>query len=65
MSGYAASDAHAPIRAAVRALCEKFPGEYWRKLDRERAYPTEFVAALTKAGSAICKVRIWARVKTG
>ena len=40
----------APIRAAVRALCAEFPGEYWRKLDRERAYPTEFVAALTKAG---------------
>jgi acyl-CoA dehydrogenase len=40
----------APIRAAVRALCEKFPGEYWRKLDRERIYPTEFVVALTKAG---------------
>ena len=38
------------IRAAVRALCEKFPGEYWRKLDRERAYPSEFVAALTEAG---------------
>jgi acyl-CoA dehydrogenase len=38
------------IRAAVRALCERFPGEYWRKLDRERAYPTEFVTALTKAG---------------
>jgi acyl-CoA dehydrogenase len=38
------------IRSAVRALCEKFPGEYWRKLDRERAYPSEFVAALTKAG---------------
>jgi len=50
MSAQAASDAHAPIRAAVRALCEKFPGEYWQKLDRERAYPTEFVAALTKAG---------------
>jgi alkylation response protein AidB-like acyl-CoA dehydrogenase len=38
------------IRAAVRKLCGDFPGEYWRKLDRERAYPTEFVAALTKAG---------------
>ena len=34
----------------MRALCAGFPGEYWRKLDRERAYPTEFVAALTKAG---------------
>src|SRR6201985_755752 len=40
----------APTRAWVRALCADFPGEYWRKLDRERAYPAEFVAALTKAG---------------
>src|SRR5437660_9043918 len=40
----------AQIRAAVRALCAGFPGEYWRKLDRERGYPSEFVAALTKAG---------------
>jgi alkylation response protein AidB-like acyl-CoA dehydrogenase len=38
------------IRDAVRKLCEKFPGEYWRKLDAERAYPAEFVAALTEAG---------------
>src|SRR5271167_3342830 len=40
----------APIRAAVRALCADFPGEYWRALDRERAYPDKFVSALTKAG---------------
>jgi alkylation response protein AidB-like acyl-CoA dehydrogenase len=40
----------APVRESVRALCAKFPGEYWRELDRERAYPTEFVKALTKAG---------------
>jgi acyl-CoA dehydrogenase len=40
----------APIREAVRALCADFPGEYWRKLDRERAYPDEFVTALTNAG---------------
>src|SRR5215470_5538724 len=40
----------AQIRAAVRALCADFPGEYWRVLDRERGYPSEFVAALTKAG---------------
>jgi len=38
------------IREGVRALCERFPGEYWRELDRERAYPTEFVRALTEAG---------------
>jgi alkylation response protein AidB-like acyl-CoA dehydrogenase len=44
------ADGLSDIRASVRALCEKFPGEYWRKLDRERGYPTEFVAALTRAG---------------
>ncbi|MGX7926082.1 acyl-CoA dehydrogenase family protein [Tsuneonella sp. HG094] len=38
------------IRRAVRALCEEFPGEYWREKDRERAYPAEFVDALTRAG---------------
>src|SRR5712672_1358036 len=43
-------DEFADVRAGVRALCAKFPGEYWRALDRERAYPTEFVAALTQAG---------------
>jgi alkylation response protein AidB-like acyl-CoA dehydrogenase len=43
-------DGLSDIRASVRALCDQFPGDYWRRLDRERAYPTEFVAALTKAG---------------
>jgi alkylation response protein AidB-like acyl-CoA dehydrogenase len=38
------------IRASVRALCADFPGVYWRELDRERAYPAAFVAAMTKAG---------------
>ena len=41
---------HADIRDAVARLCAGFPGEYWRKLDREMAYPTEFVAALTESG---------------
>jgi hypothetical protein len=41
---------HRDIREAVVALCAGFPGEYWRGLDRERAYPTEFVRALTRAG---------------
>ncbi len=38
------------IREAVQRLCADFPGGYWQKLDRERAYPTEFVTALTQAG---------------
>ena len=38
------------IRDGVRALCEQFPQEYFRKVDEQRAYPAEFVDALTKAG---------------
>ena len=38
------------IRDAVAKLCEKFPGEYWRKLDREQKYPAEFVNSLTESG---------------
>ncbi|MBC8337599.1 MAG: acyl-CoA/acyl-ACP dehydrogenase [Alphaproteobacteria bacterium] len=44
------SETHPEIRDAVRALCKDFPGEYWRACDRERAYPTDFVKALTDAG---------------
>src|ERR1700686_174904 len=40
----------AQIPASVRTRRGKFPGEYWRQLDRERAYPGEFVKALTEAG---------------
>src|SRR3979411_3421032 len=43
-------DEYADIRDAVAKLCAQFPGEYWRKLDREMAYPSAFVDALTKAG---------------
>lgn len=45
-----ASETHPEIREAVRRLCGQFPGPYWRAKDRERAYPTEFVTALTEAG---------------
>ena len=38
------------IRDAVRKLCARYPDEYWRKLDRENEYPTEFVTALSDAG---------------
>ncbi len=41
---------HAEIREEVKKLCARFPGEYWRRLDAARAYPSEFVAALTEAG---------------
>ena len=38
------------IRAAVRRICEGFPGAYWRVCEETQEYPTEFVGALTKAG---------------
>lgn len=41
---------YADIRAEVAKLCATFPPDYWRALDREGAYPTDFVAALTGAG---------------
>src|SRR5229473_923121 len=43
-------DEHSDIRDAVAKLCAQFPGEYWRTLDREMAYPSAFVDALTQAG---------------
>ncbi len=44
------SEVVAEIRRAVRSVCQRFPGAYWRELDRERAYPREFVEALTESG---------------
>lgn len=41
---------YADIRDAVKKLCADFPGEYWRQLDRDHAYPTDFVSALSESG---------------
>jgi alkylation response protein AidB-like acyl-CoA dehydrogenase len=38
------------IRESVRRICADFPGEYWRRLESDEAYPTKFVKALTEAG---------------
>lgn len=43
-------DNYSEIRDAVAKLCAEFPGEYWRELDRQNAYPQDFVKALTDAG---------------
>lgn len=43
-------DQYVDIRDAVRDLCAQFPAEYFRTVDAERGYPTEFVQALTEAG---------------
>ena len=44
------TDEYADIREQVQKLCAQYPGEYWRELDTARAYPTDFVKALTEAG---------------
>jgi alkylation response protein AidB-like acyl-CoA dehydrogenase len=41
---------YADIRDSVNKLCADYPGEYWRKLEDTRAYPAEFVGALTASG---------------
>ena len=41
---------YSDIRESVAKLCQQFPGEYWRTKDRDRAYPAEFVDALTQSG---------------
>ncbi|MEQ8356622.1 MAG: acyl-CoA dehydrogenase family protein [Kiloniellaceae bacterium] len=46
----APSESFPEIREGVRALCADFPGAYWRDLDARRAYPENFVKALTAAG---------------
>jgi acyl-CoA dehydrogenase len=44
------AESYDEIRSGVRALCAEFPDAYFRKIDAERGYPVDFVAALTKAG---------------
>jgi alkylation response protein AidB-like acyl-CoA dehydrogenase len=46
---FSVSEELGEIRAAVRELCEGFPGEYWRALEPDK-YPEEFVQALTEHG---------------
>ena len=38
------------LRDSVRRICAKYPGAYWRKLEDEKGYPTDFVRELTEAG---------------
>ena len=43
-------ESYSDIREGVARLCAGFPGDYWRGLDRQMAYPQAFVDALTEAG---------------
>jgi acyl-CoA dehydrogenase len=45
-----ARERHPELRSALRELCSRFPDAYFRRVDEERGYPSEFVDALTQAG---------------
>jgi len=47
---FAYSDTQQEIAEAVRGLCARFPAQYWRNCDEKRAYPDDFVRAMTEAG---------------
>jgi acyl-CoA dehydrogenase len=47
---FSVPDDHQAIRSAIRELCQDYSDAYWRELDRTKAYPTDFVAAMTRAG---------------
>src|ERR1700691_4886769 len=36
------------LRESIRKICEGYPGAYWRKLEDEQAYPTEFIEELPR-----------------
>jgi acyl-CoA dehydrogenase len=44
------TELHDSLRRSVRELCHRFPDSYWRALDAQRAYPEEFIRALSDAG---------------
>jgi acyl-CoA dehydrogenase len=44
------SDDQIAIQSAIRDVCERFPGQYWRKLEESGDYPEEFVRTLTELG---------------
>ena len=45
-----------PSRDGIKALCLKFPNQYWREKDQTRTYPTEFVKALSDHGYLGCLI---------
>ena len=44
------------LREGAKAICKEFPEDYWRKIDRDREYPKNFVNSLTKSGYLACLI---------
>jgi acyl-CoA dehydrogenase len=49
-TGFADVENHNLIREAVRAVCSKFPDEYWAEKDTAAEFPWEFFNAMADAG---------------
>jgi acyl-CoA dehydrogenase len=47
---YLIEEDYPELRDAMRRICERFDGAYWRDLEAREGYPTEFVNALTEGG---------------
>jgi len=50
------NDALQEIRENVASLCARYSETYWRELDAEKGYPTEFVKEMTQAGFLGCLI---------
>jgi acyl-CoA dehydrogenase len=38
------------VRRAIRAVCQRFDGDYWRRIDSQRLYPDDFMRVVGEAG---------------
>lgn len=47
---YTVDPTHEDIRQGVRALCSKFPDEYWLERDEKHEFPWEFFNAVVEGG---------------
>ena len=47
---FAYTDLQNDVRASVCRLCERFDLDYWRRCGQAKAYPEEFVRAMSEAG---------------
>jgi len=44
------TDEQRALENGVTEICKRYPGDYWRELDAQRAYPEKFVDELTRGG---------------
>ncbi|HEX5281529.1 MAG TPA: acyl-CoA dehydrogenase family protein [Micropepsaceae bacterium] len=53
---HASEEDRQSIREAIRRICETFPDQYWRDVDKAGDYPQAFVDALTASGYLACLI---------